>query len=157
MTEADAGETVVAGETFPERVFRGVGFLFSGLSEGDSFTLWNPVITNAGLREECENRTAPVFYEPLGRVESSSPENECVITEEDQERFDNQEVGTCACDLPFAGGACDCPALVDSKFGKKVCGGVGDEGKAVQPPDGGAITTTGTGTEAGCYIYGTSV
>lgn len=153
--ETFAGQTEVGGLQFPETVFRGVGYRIYGLAEGDSFQLYNPVITNAESQARCENRTRLSYQEPLGRAKSTVSVNKCVISEEDQDEFDNQEVGTCACDLAYGGPACDCPALADSKYGKRVCGGVGDEGKAVLPPDQGAQQVTGFGEEAGCYVYGT--
>ncbi len=151
VTESDTGVYYSEGEAFPTTVFRVVGFIFYNLDIGSSIYLYNPVITNDDTRAECENRTTPTLYETKTAIESTAPIRQCILTDDDKLLFPGKDIGECACDLSSAGRTCDCVSVL-SKYGPAVCGGYGDEGTRIRAPDG-TFYITGTGTEAGCFVY----
>lgn len=152
VSQAQSGETIINGQSFPSTVYRAIGFELHGLGIGSSIYLYNPLATTNTTQALCQNRTQPSWTEPVTRIQSSSPLNKCILSELDQLDFPGVDIGTCACALDSAGRTCDCPAVL-SKYGKEVCGGVGDEGTSVVGYDGNTYTT-GTGQEAGCFVLG---
>lgn len=150
VSDAESGSRIENGQTFPENVYQGIGFEITGLGVGSSIYLYNPLVTTNSTQALCQNRTRPDWVEPRTRIWSSAPFHKCILTEEDQLDFPGYDIGSCACALNAGGRSCDCPSVV-SKYGKAVCGGVGDSGVAVVGWDG-EIYSTGEDTEAGCYI-----
>lgn len=150
---ADTGTFDYNGFVFPSVVYKGVGYQFHGNDLINSIvTLYDPVLTTADSRLACTTRQVPPYYGPQFRVESTSPHNLCIYTEEDQAAFPGQDIGTCGCDFAFAGDTCDCPAVTSTKYAERVCGGFGRQGKSALAPDG-TLVTTGIGANSGCYHY----
>lgn len=151
VTLADTGFYTIEGETFPLRVYKGIGFKVHNVDAGSLVTLYNPVVTTNITRFECETREIPPWYEPPLRIESRSPERFCPVTQDEVDYYPNAQLGRCYCGTDRAGAGCDCIATT-SKYGNEVCGGFGDSNKLVIGADN-VYYSTGVGEEAGCYIY----
>ncbi len=150
VTESDTGTYEVEGELFPLRVFKGIGMRIFNLDVGSTITIYNPIVSTASTRTECETRELPIWREPSLRIRDSSPDRFCVLTEDEQEIYPGSEIGECHCDASTTGPACDSIATY-SKYGKKACGGFGECNSLVLGPDS-VYYITSSGDECGTYI-----
>lgn len=113
--------TTPSGQIYPNITFQGVGFRLSGLTVGSSFLLYNPLITDNNTRFICETQKQPTWYEPEVRINSTVPENVCVLSSDLHILYPETGIGECNCGYPLAGEACDVPAVW-----QQPCAGVGD-------------------------------
>lgn len=150
VTESDTGSYELQGETFPLRVFKGIGMRFFNMDVGSMVTLYNPVVSTSDTRHECETREVPIWREPDLRIKDASPDRFCVLTEDEQEIYPESEIGECYCDPSTTGPACDSIATY-SKYGKAACGGFGECLSYIQGPDG-VYYQTMSGDECGTYM-----
>lgn len=147
---ADTDTYTVNGEVFPLHVFKGVGYQLYDVPVGTILTLYNPVLVNDDSRSQCETRELPQAREPDLAIDSTAPNRQCILTEEDQVLYPGHQIGECSCDPSSAGKTCDCPKVV-CKYKNCVCGGFGDENALVLGYDG-VYYVTGSDTEAGCFV-----
>ena len=157
FTVPQGATEIIAGIDFPVVTYRALGFEWVGLGTGSSWTLTDPIITDAQLRDICTSnvtREPEIWFEPPERIQSRAPNNFCEFSENG-----DVEIGQCDCGLPFDGQSCSCYATT-STFGKQTCGGFGDAGVgALSPVDGVTVlqTRTDTTNEAGCFFYDETV
>ena len=93
----------------------------------------------------------PPWVYPRCRVVSRAPDNQCRLRPVDPAHPGDGRLG-CVCDRPFAGSACECPA-VTWRAGQQpqVCGGYGATNVHVWDPTDTHVEHTGTGLDRGCY------
>lgn len=113
--------TTPGGQIYPNITFQGVGFRLTGLTVGSSFLLYNPLITDNNTRFICETQKQPTWYEPDVRINSTVPENICILSSDLHILYPMTQIGECNCGFPLAGAACSIPAVW-----QEACAGVGD-------------------------------
>jgi hypothetical protein len=134
-----------------------VGWDFSGLVAGASITLQNGIITDPLIVDQCRHfRGKMPKYKPKPVVRANVPINDCVLSVQDELYFGTARVGECHCDPDYGGGGASCASpVVNTRYGRLVCAGLGDGGTTALTP---ARTLAPTGTafpsdEEGVFYY----
>lgn len=131
-----------------------IGYDFYGLHVGSSVTLSSLLVSNNATITQCQLRSFVPFVELPSSIESPSPDYTCVYSEADI-RYEGDAIGECSCgpDNPLGGPACDWPSVF-TDFGKKVCGGWGDDGGLEWSPSGARVPLL---SAVGVYAQSTGV
>ncbi len=128
-----------------------VGFDFAHMQVGSTLTITPVLATTEATMEQCSAMPFMPYVELPSAVDSAAPLHECVYSDAYVTR--DEVVGECACapDSPFAGPACEWPAVANVDRGKQICNGFGDDGGRALTR---ALTTTPLVDTSGIYLDG---
>lgn len=143
---------VLFGAT-PNATYQVVGWDVQNARPDAVVRIGNGLITDARTVAACrEFRGRLPKFGPKSSIDTGAPDNTCLMTEEDVEFYGGEgELGTCRCDVPDTGAACDAPAIT-TRFGKFALGGWGELGRVVTPA--GTVQSVRTSAaELGVYGY----
>jgi len=136
--------------------FQVVGWGFAGLATGATVTLGNGIITDPLAVLQCMGfRGQLPKFGPLASVDSTAPDNQCVLDVVNMNYYGLTALGECYCD-PLGGyDGEDCAApVINTRFGREVCGGFGDGGVSAVSPAGTVVPTGTAQTDAeGVYVW----